>query len=139
MLSLGRWLGISDSQKKTIKDEVDIMGAISAHVNWKQRLEKCLNGDSDEKLDPMIVCRDDQCALGKWIHGEAVKHFHGHEEFHNLRSDHAQFHFIAGSVVKKVEENDRAGAEQLLNNEYAHVSRNVVNSLIELNKQVVSG
>ena len=45
------------------------MEAINAHIHWKIRLEKYLDGTSEEKLDPKLVSRDDQCKLGKWIHG----------------------------------------------------------------------
>lgn len=121
---------------EAVRSEVDIPQCIDAHMKWKGRLQSYLDGTSSEELDPMVICRDDQCVLGKWIHGPALKHFHDDEGFHKLRSDHANFHFIAGSVVKKVQENDRAGSEALFRGEYARASREVIQDLTELNKHL---
>ncbi len=135
--ALGGWLGLSAGKKEEIKQEISIMDAINAHIKWKVRLQDYLNGTSGEQLDPMVICRDDQCALGKWIHGPALKHFHEQTAFHSLRADHAQFHFIAGTVVKKVQEHDAASAHALMENEYAQASRKVVQSLNALNQHVM--
>lgn len=133
------FLGLSRAdaeQKAQIRDEINLMDAINAHVKWKVRLEDYLGGKSQEVLDPMMICRDDQCVLGKWIHGAAVKHFHDDPTFHQLRADHAQFHFIAGKVIRHVQANERDAAEALLNGDYKHASRKVVQALSELNKHV---
>jgi hypothetical protein len=131
-------LGFGESEKTIIKDEINIMEAINAHIRWKIRLESYLNGTSEEKLDVKTVSRDDQCVLGKWIHGDAVKHFRDDEGLTALRDHHAEFHVIAGEVVSKVQANDRAAAEKLLRGEYMNASRIVVRDLTELNKQLSS-
>ena len=123
--------------RKTIRSEINIVECIDAHMKWKGRLQSYLDGSSKEQLDPMVICRDDQCVLGKWIHGPALKYFHGNEDFQKLRSDHANFHYVAGSVVKKAQDNDLAGSEALLKNEYARASRDVIQDLTELNKQLL--
>ena len=112
------------------------MDEINAHIKWKVRLQNYLDGTSQEKLDPMIICRDDQCVLGKWIHGAALKHFHEDGTFHQLRADHAQFHFVAGNVVKHMQANERTEAEALMEGEYQQASRKVVVALTELHKHV---
>lgn len=122
--------------REAIRSEIDIPECIEAHMKWKGRLQSYLDGTSKEVLDPMVICRDDQCVLGKWIHGPALKYFHEDEGFHKLRSDHANFHFVAGSVVKKAQENDRVGSEALLRSEYARASRDVIQDLTELNKHL---
>src|SRR5512139_2746206 len=122
--------------REAIRSEINIPECIDAHMKWKGRLPKYLDGTSEEQLDPMVVCRDDQCVLGKWIHGPALNYFHNDEGFHKLRSDHANFHFVAGNVVKKVQDNDREGADTLMKNEYAHASRDVIHDLTELNKHL---
>lgn len=136
--TLSGWLGLTASKKEVIRKEISIMDAIDAHVKWKVRLQNYLNGTSEEKLDPMVICRDDQCALGKWIHGSALQHFHTHQEFHTLRADHAQFHFIAANVVKKAQDKDQAAADALMQNEYSQASHKVIQALTELNKQVMA-
>jgi len=131
-------LGLDEANKATIKTDINIMDAINAHVLWKIRLEKYLNGTSEETLDPKVICRDDQCKLGKWIHGPGLKHFHNDDGFMTLRDDHAQFHLIASNVVTKVQENDTDTARELLEGEYLKTSHKVVHDLTELNKQLLS-
>ncbi len=134
--TLTGWLGLSTSKKETIKSEINVMDAIDAHVRWKVRLQDYLNGASQETLDPHVICRDDRCALGAWIHGPAREHFDGHSEFHVLKADHAQFHLIAADVVARVQANDRAAADSLMQNDYARVSHKVVHSLTQLHKHL---
>lgn len=124
--------------RESIRSEIDIVECIDAHMKWKGRLQSYLDGTSKEQLDSTIICRDDQCTLGKWIHGPALNYFQDDDGFHKLRSDHANFHVVAGAVVKKVQENDRAGSDALLKNEYARASREVIQDLTELNKHLQS-
>jgi hypothetical protein len=127
-------VALGESKQTNIQDEINIMDAIDAHVHWKIRLDRYLNGTSEEKLDPKIICRDDQCKLGKWLHGPALKYFHDDDVgFKTLRDDHAQFHVIAGNVVTNVQANNVAAAEMLMNGEYLHASRKVVRGLTKLN------
>lgn len=125
---------LAKSENADISNEINIPEAITAHVNWKVRLQKYIDGQSDEKLDPMVVCRDDQCKLGTWIHGPATRRFHADESFKTLRADHAQFHYVAANVVRYMLEKDRAGAEALLKGEYAKVSQHITKMLNELNE-----
>jgi hypothetical protein len=127
---------IDSAKKELIRGEINLAEAVAAHISWKVRLQNYLNGKSDEKLDPMVVCRDDQCSLGKWIHGSAMNHFHAFEPFHQLRADHAQFHYVAANVVKNVQAGDKAAAEEMFNREYQQVSHKVVMALTELNNFV---
>jgi hypothetical protein len=124
------------SRNAEIVKGIDIMDAINAHVKWKMRLDKYVNGTSEEMLDPNIICRDDQCTLGKWIHGSAYEYFQGDEGFRTLRDDHASFHLVASKVVMLVQEQNKSAAETLLKTEYMAASRKVVHDLTELSKQL---
>lgn len=130
--------GFDKSKTATAVDGIDVMEAINAHVRWKIRLEKYLNGTSEEQLDPKVICRDDQCVLGKWIYGAAHEHFQNDAGFQTLRADHAQFHVVAGKVVSSVQSNDKATAEALMKGDYISASRKVVHALTELSKQLAS-
>ena len=136
MSFFSKLFGNDAGKKAKIRSEINITDAINAHMQWKARLQRYLDGTSEEKLDPMIICRDDQCSLGKWIHGPGVDHFHGEEEFNTLRSDHAQFHYVASNVVLKVQQNDPTVARGIFDNDYAQASRKVIYALTELNKQL---
>jgi hypothetical protein len=128
--------GRDRAEKAVILDEIDLVKAIDAHIHWKLRLQDYVAGTSHEKLDPLIIGRDDQCELGRWIHGAGMTHFHDVEAFHELRTDHAQFHALAANVVKEARANHRAGAAALLKGEYAHTSHKVVTALTDLHKAV---
>ena len=44
---------------------LNFLTAIEAHIKWKGRLESYIDGTSDEDLKVEVICRDDQCPLGK--------------------------------------------------------------------------
>ena len=135
-----RLLGQDENQKAylkaAIREEINISDAINAHMKWKRRLQNYLDGTSEEKLYADVIGMDNQCVLGKWIHGTGMNHFRNDEGFAKLRSDHASFHLIAGEVVRKVQANDKAGAVALIQSEYAQASRDVIHDLAELNNQL---
>jgi hypothetical protein len=93
---------------------LDFKDAISAHQKWKVRLQACIDGTSREQLDPAVVRRDDQCVLGKWINGPGAKEFGGMSVFPRLKTEHAQFHLIAGQVLSAAYGGQKAAAEETL-------------------------
>lgn len=129
-------LKLDSAKKAEISSEIDLSKAVDSHIQWKLRLQNYLDGNSDEQLDPMVICRDDQCVLGQWIHGQGMAHFHELQPFHQLRADHAEFHYIAGNVVKHAQSDERSQAEALMTEDYARISHKVVRSLTELHKAV---
>ena len=84
---------------------LDFASAIQAHRNWKNRLGKYLSDESDEKLNYRVICRDDQCVLGKWINGEASDKFGNLPSFGELKVTHGMFHLAAGRIVQLHDEN----------------------------------
>ena len=109
--------------------------AIAAHIKWKLRLNQFIDGTGTEKLDSAVVCKDDLCALGKWIHGEGEKHKNA-LHYGPLLTKHANFHRCAGSIVKKVDEHDKAGATVLLNGEFAASAKETVTAILDLKKEI---
>lgn len=93
---------------------LNISEAVSAHTAWKERLFHYVNGTSTEKLDENVVCRDDACALGKWIYGDAHSFLTEIPDYHRLKAAHAAFHIAAGDVVRAVNQDARKKAEKLL-------------------------
>jgi methyl-accepting chemotaxis protein len=94
---------------------LDVHAAIQAHMAWKQRLEDFLATDTRDSLDPLHVCRDDQCALGKWIHGDHAGRYVHTEAYRNLRTAHADFHQAAARVVILAQAGDDEHAREELN------------------------
>jgi methyl-accepting chemotaxis protein len=90
-------------------------------------------GKSAEKLDPKVVCRDDQCDLGKWIH-ERKKIDKGAEHA-ELAREHAAFHVHAASVLDAVAANKAQEAQQILDGPYARISAKVVMLIKQLREK----
>jgi len=90
--------------------------AIDAHMAWKSRLMKVIEGTQTEELDVEVVSRDDQCLLGKWINGPGSRKFGSLREFQELKMDHARFHLSAGDILSCALAGDKEGAETSLRN-----------------------
>jgi methyl-accepting chemotaxis protein len=90
----------------------DFNSAIEAHRQWKVKLRKAIA--DHEKLDADKICRDDQCPLGKWIHGPGGSHWGPRPLFTELLNAHARFHQTAGGVARKINAGDYADAERLI-------------------------
>jgi methyl-accepting chemotaxis protein len=109
--------------------------AIAAHIKWKIRLGQFIDGSSTEKLSSATVCQDNNCALGKWIYGAGTK-YKTAVNYGQLQARHANFHRCAGEVVKKVENNDRAGAKSMLAGEFARAAKETVTSIMALKTEI---
>lgn len=129
-------LGFDEARVVKIKEEINILDAINAHILWKIRLEKYLNGTSEEKLDPKVICLDNQCKLGKWIHGTAQEHFQDDESLVYLRDEHAKFHVFASHIVSSVQANNPGAAQEIFDGDYKYTSRKVIFALTELSKHI---
>lgn len=88
--------------------------AIDAHMKWKVRLESYINGSSDEDLKVEVICRDDQCPLGKWIYDKGGEQFGYSETFFDVKVHHAHFHRCAGAVLETAQKGEREAALKLL-------------------------
>lgn len=106
--------------------------AVEAHIKWKIRLQKYLDGTSEENLDPAVICLDNQCALGQWIYG-AGQVYRDMAAFEELRTTHAHFHLCASNVVRKTDEGEQNEAEHLFKNDYATLSKNITRMLVKMN------
>ncbi len=103
--------------------------AVSVHQRWKTRLRVVIDGKSTETLDPQVVCKDDQCDLGKWIHGEGGRAMGSKPEFNEVKTTHACFHRTAGEVLRKALAGDKAGASILLDGEFFQASSKVIQAI----------
>ncbi len=112
---------------------INFMSAIEAHVRWKIRLEAYIAGTSEEQLDPEVVCRDDQCPLGKWIYSDGGQQYGDNPEFEAMRLTHAKFHQCAGDVIRLVDEGNKEEASRLLcSGDYASHSHQIKSKLARL-------
>lgn len=117
-------------------EDLDFQKWIAAHRDWRRRLVAFIDGQSTEPLDETVICCDDRCDLGKWIHGNGKQFYEGENSFRQLRDDHAAFHRAAGDVVGKYKANDERQARRTLNGEFELRSMQVIAGLEKLERRV---
>ncbi len=112
--------------------------AISAHLGWRSKLNNYLS-HPDGSLKAEVVCRDDQCALGKWLHGDGEVYKERHATtFVNLVDSHANFHRSVGQIVQLIDQGKKNDALDELrpNSTYISTSKKTVDLLKQLQKEI---
>ena len=110
--------------------------AITAHSQWKIRLQGVVQGTTKEVLDPKVIGVDDQCALGKWIHGEA-RTYSAHAEYCELLKAHAEFHACAAEVLRTAESGQREKAKAMVDvGKFHEISLKTINAIRHLRRKV---
>ncbi len=116
---------------------MDFDKMVLAHSKWKTVLLHALQ--NHEEIDTSAVGRDDQCELGKWIHGEGKRHA-GLAEYQDLKTKHARFHACIPEVVKLSRGRSTADAVQLLDpfkSDFGHASAECINAITALKNAVL--
>jgi hypothetical protein len=126
--------GLDAKSAAAVLAEIDVDSAIAAHENWKLRLKNHLDGKSTEVFDPAIVCLDDRCDLGKWLHGPGGQRLGKYPAFSVLIARHKYFHAQASTVVAHAQSGDTAAADKVLEGSFRHASNQVVLLLKELKR-----
>jgi methyl-accepting chemotaxis protein len=110
--------------------------AIQAHVGWKGKLSAYVRRP-DRSLKAADVARDCDCALGKWIHGEARK-YASLPEYQTLLKQHAIFHREAADIVRRADAGDAVTGEVVLggNSSFSRASQEVVSAINEMKRKV---
>lgn len=109
--------------------------AVEAHIKWKIRLQKHLDGTSEEHLNPDVICLDNQCTLGQWIYGDGQQ-YKTMEGFEELRITHADFHKCASEVIRKTDAGNKPEAEAMFKNHYATLSKNITRMLVKMDSTI---
>jgi len=103
---------LADRADAEVDKDLDVDSAIEAHRQWKVKLRQAMAGH--QKLDADTICRDDQCPLGRWIHGPGGTRWGTRPIFVELRDKHAVFHQAAGRVAKAINAGRYAEAKQMI-------------------------
>ncbi len=112
---------------------LNFMTAIEAHIKWKTRLESYIQGTSNEELKVEVICRDDQCPLGKWIYSTGGERFGTIDTFGDMKGQHALFHQCAGRIVEAAQAGKKDEAMRLLQyGDYVRASEQVKRLLAKL-------
>ena len=123
------------SPKGFIQMNVDWLSIITAHVSWKQRLQKFLDGTSTETLDPAAISVDHRCEFGKWIYGAGLS-FKNTDSYATVKDLHANFHKVAASIVSHQLRGDTDAARNLLGGDYSQLSDTLKKSILKLRTEV---
>ena len=119
---------------------LNFKSAIDAHMKWKVRLQAYINGTSEEDLRSEVICRDDQCPLGKWIYSQGIGKFGYSETFFDMKAHHAHFHRCAADVLIKAQAGEKTQALHLLHSgDYLRASERVKTLLAKLFVLVADG
>jgi hypothetical protein len=118
------------------EEDLDFAKWVHVHRDWRRRLNSFIEGRSEEALDESVICFDDRCDLGKWIHGNGGRYYGDLTIFAKLKSHHADFHRSAGKVVRLYKTEGQEAAAKTLHADFDLHSIRVVGCLETLEKQV---
>jgi methyl-accepting chemotaxis protein len=113
--------------------DVDFDAIIDTHQAWKQKLRNAIGGGAERKLNPDDICKDNQCALGKWIYG-AGKEYADTAEYEPLRHTHAEFHVCAADILRKAQTGDKDGANAMLVGDFFDLSNRTVQQIVAMKR-----
>lgn len=114
---------------------MDFDAAMQAHANWKIRLSGYANGITKDKPDAIVAAKDNVCALGQWLHGEAKAKIGSQPEYAALVAAHAEFHRQAAAVVRLIDAGQLDQARRELDNSssaYRAASTKVIGQLMQM-------
>ena len=110
--------------------------AITAHSQWRIRLQGAIAGTNKDVLDPKVVGADDQCVLGKWIHGEA-RQYAANADYAALVQEHKFFHQTAAQVLGMISAGRQEEAKVSVGSgAFFDASIKTINAIRRLRKQV---
>jgi methyl-accepting chemotaxis protein len=111
---------------------VDLDNAIQKHAEWKFKFRNALH--NNDLMDAAGISKDNNCELGKWLHGEAKELYGTDASYTNCIAAHAAFHKEAGKVAAAINAKKVEAAELLMaaESQFSGVSKTVAVSIIEL-------
>jgi methyl-accepting chemotaxis protein len=122
------------SSRQSGASDVDFDAIMEAHQAWKQKLRNAIAGGSELQMDANEVCKDNVCALGKWIY-TAGKEFEHSEEYEPLRHNHAAFHVCAADILRKAQSGDKDGASSMLVGDFFDLSNRTIQNIVAMKRK----
>lgn len=111
---------------------LDLKQVLDVHMAWKDRLQHKLNGTSLENISIAVVAQDNQCELGKWLHGPGRELYAALPEYDELRKSHADFHLCAGEILLEHDGGNTEKATQILRGRFRDLSNHIQLDLVRL-------
>jgi methyl-accepting chemotaxis protein len=115
---------------------MNLDNAVVKHGEWKLKLRHAIT--NKETLDAAVISKDNQCELGKWLHGEGKTQCHHLPSYAKVVAAHAAFHKEVGKVANAVNAKkfDEASALMASGSAYAQASTQVGGLIFELKNQM---
>lgn len=115
---------------------MDFDDAVATHSKWKLKVRHAL-AKHDGSLRPEEISLDHKCVLGRWIYAEGA-HYSSLPEYLTLKFEHARFHMVAASLVKRANAGESIDAElaPCSNSEFSTSSSAVVMSIMAMKKRL---
>ena len=115
---------------------MDFNQAIDSHVRWRVNLARHI-ANPDRHIDADQVSGDQNCELGKWLHGDGQK-FSSIPGYATLVAEHAQFHREAGDIIRAVNAGQDVSAAIALGSasKFSKASMAVVSQLVAMKNLV---
>nr|WP_254607054.1 CZB domain-containing protein [Rhodoferax sp. BAB1] len=94
-----------------------------------------------EQVDADTICRDDQCPLGKWLHGSGQGKFGSKPSFVELLGAHREFHDEAGKVARSINNGAGTEAEKMLESDtaFSRASQKVTRLIVQFKNEIQGG
>ena len=115
---------------------MDLNTAIQKHAEWKFKFRHALL--ANQAMDADAISKDNNCEMGKWLHGEAAALYGKTPAYAKCLADHAAFHIEAAKVAKAVNALNKDEVEKRISAEtaFSEASKKVGISIVELKQAI---
>ncbi|MBY0577162.1 MAG: hypothetical protein K2P67_11290 [Gallionellaceae bacterium] len=128
------FFGVNYNSKHELRKRLNLLGMAEAHIVWKTRLWHHIQGNVCEPLDASLLGQAGVCQLANLINGKELEHLHSAPEFEQLSDAHRQFHHFGALIIEHLKEGNPDSASAIFECEYSASLRNIIQSLIWLNR-----
>ncbi|WP_432698506.1 methyl-accepting chemotaxis protein [Marinobacterium sp. YM272] len=118
---------------KTGVQGVDLGAAKAAHLNWKVRLRRYLDGQATLKRDEAVSHHD--CAFGKWFYSTGMEKYGRIEEMKAIEKPHEELHALVRKAIELVEQGNKAAAEGVYD-QVSQISSEIIDRLNTIEDRV---
>jgi hypothetical protein len=121
----------------TVKTIMPLAQVISAHVNWKVRLSRLIEGTLGYKLDPEMLLQANDTELGRWIlQADAMGLSENNKiTLKQLHQANLDMHQVASRIAMMVQEGKRENLE-VENEKFKDISKTLMYLLLDLSKDI---
>jgi hypothetical protein len=121
----------------TVKTIMPLAQVVSAHVNWKVRLNKLIDGTLGYKLDPEMLLQANDTELGRWIlQADAAGFSDNHKNLlKQLHQANIDMHQVASRIATMVQDGKRENLETEIE-KFKNISKELMYLLLDLGKEM---